>query len=77
MAAAAVRKARLPQPITYVMTLAALTYLVQRWLAGIEGFPPTHTFAIIAAEVLNAVWMAWLLVVAWRMPESTSTSHRR
>jgi hypothetical protein len=58
MAAAVVRKAPLPQPMTYVMGLSALTYLV-------------------AAEVLNAVWMTWLLIVAWRMPESASTSLRR
>ena len=77
LAGAVVRKALLPRPITYVMGLAALTYLVQGWLSGVEGFSPTHTFAIVAAEVLNAVWMSWLLVVAWRMPKSESASLRQ
>ena len=76
-AAVVVRKAPLPRPIAYVMGLAALTYLLQGWLAGSEGFSQTHTFAIIAAEVFNAVWMAWLLVAAWRMPTSESASLRQ
>ena len=29
-----------------------------------------HTIAIVLAEVLNVAWMTWLLVIAWRMPES-------
>jgi hypothetical protein len=77
LAGAVVRRALLPRPITYVMGLAGLTYLLQGWLAGVEGFSPTHTVAIVAAEVLNAVWMTWLLVVAWRMPKSESASLRR
>jgi len=77
LAAAVVRRAMLPRPIAYVMALSALTYVVQGWLAGVEGFSPTHTFTIVAAEVLNAVWMTWLLVVAWRTPKSESASPRR
>ena len=76
LAAAIVRRALLPRSIAYVMGLAALTYVVQGWFAGVEGFSPTHTFAIVAAEVLNAVWMTWLLAVAWRMPIPTSASPR-
>jgi hypothetical protein len=77
LAGIVVRKALLPRPLTYVMELAAITYLVQGWLAGVEGFSPTHTFAIVGAEVLNAVWMTWLLVAAWRMSPSASASLRR
>jgi hypothetical protein len=77
LAAAAVRRARLPVPIAFVMGLAALTYVAQGWFAGAEGFSPAHTFGIVAAELLNAVWMTWLLVVAWRMPKSGSASLRR
>jgi hypothetical protein len=68
LAAVMVRRALLSLPITCVMSLAAITYLAQGWLAGVEGFSPTHTLAIVSAEVLNAMWMTWLLVVAWRMP---------
>ena len=42
LAAAVVRRAQLPRPIAYVMGLAALTYEVQGWFAGAEGFSP-HT----------------------------------
>jgi hypothetical protein len=74
LAGMVVRKALLPRPITYVMGLAAIAYLVQGWHAGIEGFSPTHTSAFGAGEVLNAVWMTWLLVVARRIPQSESAS---
>jgi hypothetical protein len=69
-AAAVVRTALIPRPIAYLMVLSALTYFAQGWLAGAEGFSQTHTFAIILAELLNAAWMTWLLIAAWRMPHS-------
>jgi hypothetical protein len=72
LAGVVVRRARLPRPIAVVIALAGLTYLAQGWLAGSEGFSPAHTSAIVAAEVLNAVWMTWLLVVAWRMPRPST-----
>jgi hypothetical protein len=57
-----------------VIGVSGLTFLVQGWLAGAEGFSQTDTFAIVVAEVLNAVWMTWLLVVAGRMPHSVRVS---
>jgi hypothetical protein len=71
--AVVVRTGMVQRRIAYVMGLAGLTYLVQGWLAGVEGFSQRHTFAIVLAEILNAVWMTWLLVVAWPMPRSAST----
>ena len=55
------------------MWLSAVTYLVQGWVAGIGGFSQTNTIAIVLGEVVNAVWMTWLLVVAWRMRPLPST----
>jgi len=66
-AVAVARTAWVPRPIPYLMGLSGLTYLVQGWVAGTEGFSHTHTIAIVLAEVLNVAWMTWLLVVAWRM----------
>jgi hypothetical protein len=71
-AAANVRTAWVPRPIAYLMALSGLTYLVQGWVAGSEGFSGTETIAIVLAEVLNLVWMIWLVVVAWRMKDSES-----
>lgn len=68
LAAAVVRRALRPRAIAYVMGIAGLTYLLQGWVAGAEGFSPAHTFGIVAGEVLNAVWMTWLLAVSWRAP---------
>jgi hypothetical protein len=39
------------------------------WAAGIQGFSQTQSTAIVLAEVLNAAWMVWLLIVARRMPD--------
>jgi hypothetical protein len=66
-AVALVRTPWAPRPIPSLMGLSGLTYLVQGWVAGTEGFSQTHTIAIVLAEVLNVAWMTWLLVAAWRM----------
>lgn len=50
------------------MGLSSLTYLLQGWASGTDGFSQTHTIAIVLGEVVNTVWMTWRLVVAWRMP---------
>ena len=69
-AVAVVRTAWVPRPIAYLMGLSGLTYLVQGWVAGSEGFSQTQTIAIVLAWVLNVAWMIWLVVVAWRMQDS-------
>jgi hypothetical protein len=76
LAAVVVRRALLPGSIAYVMGLAGFTYLAQGSFAGVEGFSPTHTLGIVAAEVLNAVWMTWLLVGGWRAPKPASAPLR-
>lgn len=65
-AVAAVRIARVPRPIAYLMGLSGLAYLVQGWVVGSEGFSQTESIAIVLAWVLGVVWMIWLAVVAWR-----------
>ncbi|HEX6122813.1 MAG TPA: hypothetical protein VFY89_06625, partial [Ktedonobacterales bacterium] len=44
-------------------------FLVQGWVVGTEGFSQTMSNAIVLAEVLDVVWMIWLVVVAWRMQD--------
>src|SRR5918992_902133 len=65
-AAAVVRTAGVPRPIAYLMGLSGLTYLVQGWVVGTEGFSGTHTTLILLAWVLSLAWMIWLVVVARR-----------
>jgi hypothetical protein len=60
------RAAWIPRPIPYLMGLSGLTYLVQGWVAGADGFPRMHDYAIVLAWVLNLVWMIWLVIVARR-----------
>lgn len=76
-AIAMVRTARVPRPIPYLMGLSALVYWVQGWAAGTQGFSQTQSTGIVLAEVLNAAWMVWLLVVARRMPDPGLTSLAR
>jgi hypothetical protein len=60
----------LPRPFGYLMALSGLAYIAQGWVLGVEGFPATNTFAILAGYVLILAWIVWLLVVAWRMREA-------
>ena len=71
-AAAVLRTAWVPRPIVLLMALSGLVYLVQGWVVGSEGFSQTLSNAIVLAEVLDAVWMIWLVVIAWRLQDSES-----
>jgi hypothetical protein len=73
-AAAVGRTAWLPRPIAYLMVLSGLSYLFQGWVAGADGFTPTHDVAIVVSWVLNLAWMIWLAVVAWRTHGSEPTA---
>ena len=64
-AAAVMRTTWVPRLIAYLMGLAGLVYLVQGWVVGSEGFSQTMANAIVLGEVLDVVWMIWLVVVAW------------
>ena len=70
LAAAVVRTAWVPRPIAYLMGLSGLVFLAQGWMVGSEGFSPTMSNAIVLAEVVDVVWMIWLVVIAWRMQDS-------
>jgi hypothetical protein len=62
--AAAVRGARIPRPIAYLMGLSGLTYLAQGWVVGADGFSRMEPMAIVTAFVLDLAWMIWLVMVA-------------
>ena len=70
IAAAIVRSGAVPRPLSYLMGLSGLSYLMQGWVVGAEGFSATHTILILVAWVLTLAWMIWLVIVAWRMQES-------
>ncbi len=48
------------------MGISSLACIAQGWTAGMEGFSPAHVNAIIVTELVNVVWMIWLLVSASR-----------
>jgi hypothetical protein len=59
-AAGVVRIPRVPRAIAYLMGLSGVTYLVQGWVVGTQGFSPLMSIAIVTAWVLSVVWMIWL-----------------
>lgn len=69
-ATAVVRTVGLSRPIAYLMGLSGLTYLVQGWVIGAEGFSATHSTLILVAYAFSLAWMIWLVIVAWRMRTS-------
>jgi hypothetical protein len=69
LAAALGRTAWLPRPMAALIVLSGLTYLVQGWVVGSEGFSQTESIAIVLAFVLDVAWMTWLVVLAWRTRE--------
>lgn len=75
-AAAVARTAWVPRPIAYLMGVSGLTYLMQGWVVGSEGFSQTESIAIVLAFVLDVAWMTWLVVVAWRMKDSPAAPSR-
>jgi hypothetical protein len=53
-----------------VIALSGIIYLVQGWVAGVEGFSPTQSIAIVLAWIVSLVWMIWLAVIARRLRAS-------
>lgn len=67
--------ARLPKVIGYLMALSGLTYILQGWVLGSEGFSEANTLAILAGYVLVLAWTVWLVVVAWRSKERSQEAN--
>jgi hypothetical protein len=58
-------KGAVPRLIGALMTLSALAYFAQGWVAGTDGFTAAQSIAIVAAWVLCVGWMTLLAVHAW------------
>ena len=65
---------RIPKLIGYLMGLSGLTYIVQGWVLGSEGFSATNTVPQLLAYLLVFAWSIWLLILAWRMKESVEAA---
>ncbi|MCE3555460.1 hypothetical protein LWC33_28940 [Pseudonocardia sp. RS11V-5] len=74
LAGGVVRTGWLPRVIAYLTGLSGLTYLVQGWVAGTDGFTHAHDVTIVLAWALNLAWMIWLAVVAWRARDVDAVS---
>lgn len=51
-------------PLATMISLSAMAYVAQGWLAGAEGFSPSQSIAIIVGWICNVVWMSWLLLMS-------------
>jgi hypothetical protein len=66
---------RIARPIGYIMGLSGLTYIVQAWVVGTEGFSvPSLAVPVNLGDLLWLAWLIWLLIVAWRMKESVQAA---
>ncbi len=75
LVAIAVAQTAIPRLIAYLMGLSGLTYLVQGWVVGSQGFSHTHDHLIVLAWVLTVGWMTWLVVLVRRMEPSERRPH--
>jgi len=73
-AAVIVGTARVPRLIGYLMGLSGLTYLVQGWILGSEGFSATNTIPQLLAYLFVFAWSIWLLILVWRMKDSAEAA---
>ncbi len=69
--------ARIPRPVGYLMGLSGLAYLVQGWVVGSQGFSDNMTVPTLLGIIAVAAWSVWLLISAWRMPESGGPRQER
>lgn len=70
LAALIVWTARVPRPIGYLLALSGVSYLVVGWINGVAGFAPEVAIPTYVEEFSLLIWIVWLLITAWRMPES-------
>ena len=63
---------RISRPVGSLMVLSGLTYLVQGWVLGSEGFSPANSTVTLVGYVLILAWIIWIAVFALRMQESTA-----
>jgi hypothetical protein len=56
--------------VAYLMGLSGITYLVQGWVVGSQGFSGRDTYMILLAWALSLISMIWLVIVA--RPAQTS-----
>jgi hypothetical protein len=61
-----VATARVPRLIGYLMGLSGLTYLVQSWILGTQGFSAANAVPTLAGIVLILAWTVGLLIHSWR-----------
>jgi hypothetical protein len=70
LAALIVSTARVPRPSGYLLALGGVGYLAESWLLGLVGFAPEGAIPAYVAELSPLIAGGWLLISAWRMPES-------
>jgi hypothetical protein len=69
-AVAIVSGARVPRPIGYMMGLCGISYLVQGWVVGTEGFSANHGLAQLPAYLFLLAWVIWLAISSLRVKTS-------
>ena len=76
LAALIIWTARVPRPIGYLLALGGVGYLAAGWILGAAGFAPEGAIPTYISQFFPMIAGVWLLISAWRMPESAGTAPR-
>lgn len=73
LAALIVWTGRAPRPVGYILGLSGAAYLVRGWILGVAGFALQGASPTYLGNGCLLIAGIWLLISAWRMPESAET----
>src|SRR5215467_701239 len=74
LAALIVWTARAPRPVGYLLAVGGAGYLAAAWIVGAAGFAPEGAIPTYVAQFSPLIAGIWLLISAWRMPQSAAVS---
>ena len=74
LAALIVWTARAPRPVGYLLAVGGAGYLAAAWIVGAAGFAPEGAIPTYVAQFSPLIAGVWLLISAWRMPQSGEIS---
>jgi hypothetical protein len=74
LAALIVWTGRAPRPVGYILGLSGVAHLVAGWIVGVAGLAPQGAIPTLLGQTCWLIAGVWLLISAWRMPESGQTA---
>jgi hypothetical protein len=76
LAALIVWTGRAPKPAGYILGLSGAANLVAGWIVGASGLAPQGAIPTYVGQICWLIAAVWLLISAWRVPQSGQTAPR-